>query len=176
MHSRELPDAVVSGALLEAIRDREAWAFECVWSMAATARAAVLRIVRRPDVADDVIQDTIVRTMEHLPDWVQPSGLERWMQVVAMNLARDFHRQHARRPTTPLHEHSIVFAPDVGLQLDPAQSVFRDYEAEHVRRILKELPPRDAALLRARDMEGRSIADLAARYAAPLDEGGGRVR
>ena len=63
---------------------------------ASTVRALVYRMTGSAADADDVVQDTFVRAIEHPPPRID-EPLRPWLVKVALNLSRDVLRRRKRR-------------------------------------------------------------------------------
>lgn len=58
-----------------------------------------LRLTRRPEVADDIFQETFLRVHRARATWANHQGSFRsWLFRIATNVIRDFARSTARRP------------------------------------------------------------------------------
>jgi RNA polymerase sigma-70 factor (ECF subfamily) len=119
--------------------------------------------------ADDVVQDTFVRVMEHPPARVDES-LRPWLVKVALNLSRDLLRKRKHRdyvgpwlpapiPTNeeaapPSHEPAA--ADDVSWHYDLLESVSLAFLIA-----LEQLTPTQRAVLLLRDVFDYSVAETA---------------
>lgn len=54
--------------------------------------------------AQDAVQETFVRYMEHAPSFSSREHEKAWLLKVASNLCRDVHRSRMRHPTVKLEE------------------------------------------------------------------------
>ncbi len=105
--------------------------------------------------AEDLVQETFARVQGGLGQLHDGERLDAWVGSIARNALADHGRKAARR-TAPLE----------GLDLPQPET---DDEGESLRRavagwidaFLERLDARDAAVLRAVDLEGRSQADVA---------------
>ena len=109
------------------------------------------------DAADEVVQETwltAVRRVRHFdPDAGTFAG---WLRGIAANLLRN-HFRCERRPD--------VVALLNGRSPEPADAdLVRRERAERVARALAELSPRHEAVLRAKYLEGRAVAAIAAAW------------
>ncbi|MBE3134387.1 MAG: sigma-70 family RNA polymerase sigma factor, partial [Acidobacteria bacterium] len=60
----------------------------------------LLRMVGRPDVAEDLVQETALRVVRRL-DTYRPEGkFQAWIFCIAVNLARDWMRRQPRTPAS----------------------------------------------------------------------------
>lgn len=73
-------------------------------------------LTRDPDIADDLVQDTLVRALRSA-DLFHGGDIRRWLYTILTNLNRNRLRSLARRPTTlPFddHDNSGPAGPDTG--------------------------------------------------------------
>jgi len=140
-------------ALLSAIRagDEDAWrawyeaTFEPLYAYVLW-RSAGLR-----DVADDIAQETWLTAVRKLGD-LDPdrASFLTWLRGIAANIARNHFRKERR--TRPLGKMDIAA---------PAGDWERREEAESIAQALAELPPHYEAVLRAKYLDGESVAAIA---------------
>jgi RNA polymerase sigma-70 factor (ECF subfamily) len=106
------------------------------------------------DHADELVQEVWLTAVRRLASFDPARGsFAGWLRGIAAGLARNHFRRAARRRALPL--------PD-----DVAGSVESDAarreQAEQVARALAALPEHYEAVLRARYLDGASVADIAA--------------
>ena len=112
--------------------------------------AAVL--LRHPQDAEDVVQETFLKLLRHLDSGGDAANLRGWIFTVAAHAARD--RQRRRRrwiPWLPAHDAGVP----------PAALPDEDGRLKLAREALASLPPRDRLLLALR-AQGLSYRDIAA--------------
>ena len=108
------------------------------------------------DVADDVVQDVWLTAVRRLADFEpRRAPFLAWLRGIAAGLLRNRFRLRARRERLGSPAAAAVAPPA------DAEAERRD-QALRVARALGELPERYEAMLRARYLEGRSVADIAA--------------
>jgi RNA polymerase sigma-70 factor (ECF subfamily) len=113
-----------------------------------------LALLRRPEDAEDVVQDTFVKLLDHARAGGDAGNLRGWLFTVAANGCRDRLRRRWRwTPWTPDHETAA----------DPAPLRDEDGRFAAARRALSRLGPRDRLLvaLRAQGLSYREIATAA---------------
>jgi RNA polymerase sigma-70 factor (ECF subfamily) len=120
---------------------------------AAVYRFAVVLLRHRED-AEDVLQETFLKLLDHLREGRDASNLRGWLFTVAAHAARD--RQRRRRrwiPWRPQHDAAVA----------PAGMADEDGRVRAVRDVLQRLAPRDRLLLalRAQGLTYREIASAA---------------
>lgn len=129
---------------------------ETVWTTYRSALEAFLRArVANPQDAEDLLQEVLLKVHGGLADLPPETPLKPWLYRVARNTVIDFYRRSARgRKEAALHTEDLWYgaaeeAPhDLDLCIEP---------------MLKGLPPEQAALLHAVDLEGEPQKDYAAR-------------
>jgi len=107
------------------------------------------------DQADDVLQDVWLTAVRRLADFRPARApFAAWLRGIAAGLLRNRFRLQARRARrTP---------PPAGAAPPADAEAERRDQALRVARALGELPERYETLLRARYLEGRGVADIAA--------------
>jgi RNA polymerase sigma-70 factor, ECF subfamily len=117
---------------------------------AAVYRFALV-LLRHPQDAEDVVQETFLKLLHHLNNAGNIDNLRGWLFTVAAHAARD--RQRRRRrwiPWASVHEGSA----------DPPALPDEDGRLKAVRRAMQRLSPRDRLLLALR-AQGLSYRDIA---------------
>lgn len=104
----------------------------------------------------DLAQETFVRIYRHRDRFRTGARFSTWMFQIALNLARDHARRHARRPTD-----ALAHAPEPAADGDPSASAEEAEAAAAVRDAIAALPPelREAVLLF--EYEDKSQAEIA---------------
>jgi len=112
------------------------------------------RFVENRDDALDLAQDVFVKAFEHLPTFRRESRLKTWLYRIAINHCLNHVKKHA-------HEFVEVteYTGSVGAS---AQTQLEDQEQrEHFRRLVKQLPPKQKAILELRINEQLSYEEIA---------------
>lgn len=131
--------------------------------------AVALRIVRRRDVAEDVVHDAFVRIWEKAASFDPARGSGRgWIYSIVRHGALNHIRDHARE--TPADESLIEQTEHAGEGLvpDPYEQVLLASESGQLYDCLGRLdaPKRSSILLAY--LEGCSHSEIAERLATPL--------
>lgn len=133
-----------------------------------------LRIVRQPEVAEEVTQETYLRVWRGAHTFQgNPSGLRSWIYRIARNLALDQLRRQAARPRT------VTITPDPTDDHPPADTLADstcDVAAQAVghclrdqmRRALLTLPPEQRHVLELAYFGGLTHREIAERTGEPL--------
>ena len=135
-----------------------------------------LRILRDPGWAEEVVQDVFVRLWKN-PRMYDPSrgDLRRWLLTVTHHMAVDGLR--GRRGTARTRD----AGPD-GLEFvsrmdeDPADSLWRNVRADHVRNALLELPPAQREVMELVYFKGLTQSEAARQTGQPLGTVKSRLR
>lgn len=129
---------------------------ETVWNTYRSALQAFLRArIANPADAEDLLQEVLLKVHAGLDGLSPEMPLKPWLYTVARNTVIDFYRRSARhRKDAAQHPEDLWYG--------------RPEEAPHdldlcVAPMLDALPPDQAALLRAVDLEGEAQKDYAAR-------------
>jgi RNA polymerase sigma factor (sigma-70 family) len=108
-------------------------------------------LLRHPQDAEDVVQETFMKLLQHLGAAGSTENIRGWLFTVAARAARDRQRRRARWiPWTSDHEAAIA----------PPRLPDEDGRVQMLRQALQRLRPRDRLLLalRAHDLSYREIA------------------
>ena len=147
MSERGLHRAVLRG-------DEDAWRTLYDTSFAALDAYVLWRCAGLRDVADDVVQETWLTAVRRIQDFHPNRGrFLAWVRGIAGNVLRGHFR---RRRGVPL-----VGDDHAAPRVDGAE---QREEAEQIARALAELPERYEAVLRAKYLDGLSVAAIAADW------------
>jgi RNA polymerase sigma-70 factor (ECF subfamily) len=122
------------------------------------------RLVRRHEEAEEVVQDASLCLFRRL-DRFDPAKCRRaknWLARLLVNCALDHLRR--RRRVVPLPDLDPLAWPGEG----PDELAERRDQAEHLRRLLDELPPRDREALLLRFEQGLTYQQIGARLGIRL--------
>jgi RNA polymerase sigma-70 factor (ECF subfamily) len=134
-----------------------AWYEETFPSLYAYAhwRCAGLR-----DLTEEIVQETWLTAVRRLRDFRPEQGsFAAWLRGIVANLLRNHWRHaHPRNGTVDRLGDQHPFSP-------PADAALEQRErAEQIARALAQLADRQEAVLRAKYLDGRSVADIAAEW------------
>jgi RNA polymerase sigma-70 factor, ECF subfamily len=145
---RALRSAVLAG-------DEQAWRSLYDAHFDALFAYVLWRCVGLRDSADEIVQETwltAVRLIRRFDPEAGPFG--GWLRGIAANVLRNHFRRIHRRPLAPETRNG-----------EPADAELeRRDRAERVARALAELSERHEAVLRAKYLDGRCVADIAAEW------------
>jgi RNA polymerase sigma-70 factor (ECF subfamily) len=110
------------------------------------------------DLADDVVQETWLTAVRRVRDFDPERGsFATWLCGIAANVLRNHLRRAVRRQSAP--------RPVAVPAAEPADAALeRREQAERIARALAELPERYEAALRAKYLDDRSVAEIAAAW------------
>ena len=153
-------DAVSDRELLERLRDGDASAFDALYeAYRPRLYAYLLRMTRRPDVAEDLLEETWLRLIRRPPRPEATPGMSAWLFTVAHNLfvswcrwrlldaerVGEFARQTLRRSPAPA----------------PLEALTSDEETRRIEVALARLPARSREALLLVGVEGMTPAEAA---------------
>src|SRR5689334_697557 len=135
--------------------------------------STALRIVRRPEDAEDVTQDTFLRAFRALKRYDPARPFGAWLFTIATRLCIDFHRRHRAKTIslTQPEEGSAEEERTIDL-VDPGDRPDEDAEKSELARRLEalvmELPPDARAAILLRHQHDMAYEDIARALGAPL--------
>ncbi|MCB1865775.1 MAG: sigma-70 family RNA polymerase sigma factor [Chromatiales bacterium] len=161
-----MSDAEVLAGLLArcALGDRAAFA-ELYQRTSAHLFGLVVRILRRNDTAEEVLQDVYIRVWTHAADYrADRAQASTWLATIARNRALDEVRRRGRE--APLPDDVIDTLDDAGP--GPAQQAESQSTARALDDCLDQLPPGQRHSLVLAYCEGYTHSELSERLAQPL--------
>lgn len=124
----------------------------------------VLRIVRRRDLAEDVLQEAYLRIWDHAADYRPERGAAAaWMGRIARNRALDWYRKQNRDP--------VRGTPEIGPENSAGPELAWDQvddEGRQLKDCLEELEVRQRDCILLAFVEGYTHQELALRLERPL--------
>ena len=126
-------------------------------------RRFVLGVVRDPELADDIMQATFVKAVEHGHE-ARVETSRGWLFRVAFHEALASRRRQAARDKG--HRRLAGFRPTPDAHPDDA--LIRSETVEAVRRALGELPEEQRRVVLARVYEDKTFAEIAGEFHLPL--------
>lgn len=150
---------------------------ECALAAIVRSHGSVLfrramRLTRRHADACDLVQDTLLRTLDHGLDEIPLEKVCGWLFVVMGRLHIDRRRRAARCSVVDLEEAALP-APTPPHAAE--QPLWQTLGYEDVKQCLPELDPRIREAFVLHEEEGLSLADTARRLSVPLATAGTRV-
>jgi len=141
------------GDLVEAARRGDHQAFEALATAAADRLYAVARLIlRSSDLAEDAVQEALVRAWQGLPSLRDPDRFDAWLYRLVVNACADQGRQLRRWPqqVRPLQLDGAV-GDDTGSIAD----------REQLERAFRRLKPEQRAVVVLHHHSGFSAAEIA---------------
>lgn len=121
-------------------------------------------ILRDQHMAEDALQETLVRALEHL-DGVDDNHLRGWLFTVAYHQAMLVKRRRKVRFCN-VEEQGTEVSDAAPSPLGLAE--MRD-DAVRLRELLEKLPPNQREVIRQRVYEGKRFREIAAELGCPLN-------
>ncbi len=152
--------------LMARIQDGNQSALHQLYSLTAPKLFAVaLRIVKRRELAEDVVQDAFVRIWRNCRDYSPEKGsVWGWIATIVRNGAIDCVRRDREILVDP--EESLWERPDPGD--GPLRTILRREEARSIKRCLDQLPKDQRQAILVAYYEGYTHDAIAERLGAPL--------
>ncbi len=135
--------------------------------------STAVRIVRRPEDAEDVTQDTFLRAFRALKRYDPARPFGAWLFTIATRLCIDFHRRNRAKTIslTQPEEGSAEEERTIDL-VDPGDRPDEETEKSELARRLEalvmELPPDARAAILLRHQHDMAYEDIARALNAPL--------
>jgi RNA polymerase sigma-70 factor, ECF subfamily len=153
--------------LLQRVANRDRAAFAQVYrATSAKLYGIILRILRRRDIADEVLQEVYVKIWERAGDFrAEKASPIAWMAAIARNRALDEVRRKAPVSIEDHPEVQTMAADDeTGLA-----SVLRAEDSKRLAGCLDRLEPDRRQMVVLAYCEGLSRDELAAKYSQPVN-------
>lgn len=106
----------------------------------------------KPELAQDLCQETLIRALENLPKIKDPKGFPGWLFKTARNLHLDHLRRAQNQEYTPIEDMQDVLPGAIPEDRD---------RVLQIQRALSALDPEDRFLLLLVDLEGCSYLEAA---------------
>jgi RNA polymerase sigma-70 factor (ECF subfamily) len=131
-----------------------------------------LRMTRKPDEAEDLVQETFLRAHRFRHQFQPGTNFKAWLFKIQTNLFRSRYRKAWNAPQSLddtedfyLYQH---LGPDQATGEDPAEAVLDRIGVEEVRNAIEELPPAYRAAVLLTDVEGFSYKETAEILDIPI--------
>jgi len=121
-------------------------------------RAFVLKLVNDPSLADDLVQETLLRAHKSEAAFRGDASRTTWLYVIALNVVRDHFRATARRPKQVSDPEALLaLRDDTALEDD----VLQHEMASCIRQYVLRLPERQRDVVALHNIAGLSHAEVA---------------
>lgn len=112
------------------------------------------RFVENREDAMDLAQDVFIKAFEHLGTFRRESSLKTWLYRIAVNHCIN-HVKKNSQDFVEVSEHTGKVASSIHAQLEDRE------QRDHFRRLVKQLPPKQKAILELRINEQLSYEEIA---------------
>ena len=112
------------------------------------------RFVENREDARDLAQEVFIKAFEHLGTFRRESSLKTWLYRIAMNHCINHVKKHSQE-FVEVNEYTGSIRASVQSQLEERE------QREHFRRLVKQLPPKQKAILELRINEQLSYEEIA---------------
>jgi len=132
-----------------------------------TVYRIILRMVKSPDDADDLTQDTFVRAYRGLKTFKEEFDFHPWLYRIAVNQAINFINRRKRQAAVDMDdvpEGDIKQGPEPE---NPMQSASRQELMENLEEALQRLPDEQRTVFLLRVQEGLSYEEIATVMGTP---------
>jgi RNA polymerase sigma-70 factor (ECF subfamily) len=161
-----IPPGPTDEALMQALVDGDLDAYDILVSRyQGRLFHFALRRVRDRGVAEDVVQETLLKLWRHRASFRQGSRLSTWLFTLCLNLCRDHWRR--QKPESSMERPEVAMAAEMQRlgqpQMDALDAVQQQEVAERLLDALEQLPPVSAQLLKQRSAEGLTLEEAGQR-------------
>jgi RNA polymerase sigma factor (sigma-70 family) len=132
-----------------------------------------LRLSRRPEVAEDIVNDAYVRALGGFANYRGGDG-RSWILTIVRNRFYDWLREQRLKATVPLSRPANDADDDEDWdfpdteQDDPEEALARKSQAGVLHALIDRLPPRLREVIILREMEELSYREIAAITESPI--------
>jgi len=137
----------------------------------AELRRFVGRVVGNADLAEDIVQETLLRAITASAGFAGRSQPGTWLAAIALNVVRDHFRRPASRTEVEADEMALAELPSD--DDDVVLALMKDEMGACITAHLMALPDRQREVLTLHDIGGASHAEVAAVLG--IGEGNARV-
>ncbi len=132
----------------------------------------ILRLIGRPEDAEDILQDTFVRAFEKLNQFQGDSSFYTWIYRIAVNLALSGYRQRRVRSALPVKGKRQPVSrddpPDESPDADPTLALERAEREKIVGDALNQLSPEHRAVVILKDFDGHRYEEISTILNIPV--------
>ena len=138
-------------------------------SFAPRVYGLLVRLIGRPEVAEDLMQETMLRAFRSLKTYRPEGKFRAWLFRIAVNLARDWVRRRPHEPATVLDDPAETSpAPHLGIEMPPDAGAMHRDRCRRVEAVLARLPEADREVLLLRYYGDMAFKDIAQATGEPL--------
>ena len=127
-----------------------------------------LRLTRRPQDAEDLVQDTYLKAFRASAQFERGTNLKAWLFTILHNTYRNMRRHDGRNPVDVNSETVEQAADEAGDERTPEQLLTRATLDSDLQAALDDLPDAFRQAVWLRDVEEFSYADIARIVEVPI--------
>tara|TARA_B100000470_G_scaffold152819_1_gene119128 strand:+ start:3538 stop:4107 length:570 start_codon:yes stop_codon:yes gene_type:complete len=129
----------------------------------------VYRFVNDEVVAEDIVQDTLVKLYTHKDYYRNIAKFSTWLYTIAGNLAKTELRKKKRRKVTNLSEMGRDdWEYDIPSDVDTAKTVHGQFVGEQIHKAIQSLPDHFREVIILRDIQELSYEEVSNIVEVPL--------
>ncbi len=121
------------------------------------------RFTGDPGGADDIVQESIVKAYNALPEFRGESSLKNWFLRITANTAKNYLRSHSR------HQGADITEVEVGVAHKPYGKIEQEQTLMILQKAIEKLPPRQRETLHLRIFEDLSFKEISEILGTPFD-------
>lgn len=114
-----------------------------------------LTFVRDKDVAQDMVQDVLLKVFTQLSKFKGNSRFSTWLYAVTYNFCVEYYRKNNRYTTVDIQE-----GPDYSESDDSDEKELLAARAHQLNQALDQIPPEEKMILLSKYQDGASIKEL----------------
>jgi RNA polymerase sigma-70 factor (ECF subfamily) len=122
----------------------------------------IVGLLRNPDDAMDVAQETFFRAYRKITSFQGQSSFYTWLYRIAVNISIDYQRRQKRSPLEFRESMDEVFEHQQEVAKDPFSDVHDRELREKLVSAINDLTPEHKAVIVLRTLEGLSYKDIGA--------------
>ena len=129
----------------------------------------VYRFVNDGVIAEDIVQDTLVKLYTHKDYYRNIAKFSTWIYTIAGNLAKTELRKNKRRKVTNLSEMGTDdWQYDIPGNEDTAEEVYGKFDGEQIHKAIQSLPDHFREVIILRDIQELSYEEVSSIVEVPL--------
>lgn len=133
-------------------------------------RAFVLKLVGDPSLADDLVQEALLRAHKSDATFKGDASRRTWLHVIALNVVRDHFRATARLPQQVSDPEALLAIPDDKVLED---DLLQREMASCIRRYVLRLPEHQRDVVALHDIAGLTHREVSS--ALGISQGNSRI-
>lgn len=114
-----------------------------------------LSFVRDKDIAQDMVQDVLLKVFTQLAKFKGTSRFSTWLYAITYNFCVEYYRKNNRYTKVDINE-----GPELSDSDDTEEKELLGTRVNQLQRALEQIPPEDKMILLSKYQDGTSIKDL----------------